>query len=995
MRINIVKLTTDEHVCVWTCHHLLVDGWSLNIILQEVFHVYAADVDGYAHGLTPVRPYRDYIAWLKQQDLGQAESYWRQALQGFGAPTQIKPQTGLPTAPTPEDYALDTVDLSVDTSNALRLLANQHMLTLNTFVQGAWALLLSRHSGEEDVVFGATVAGRPTVIPGIEQMVGLFINTLPVRIRINQDQPLLEWLRDIQTQQSEARAYEHSPLVQVQSWSAVPRGTPLFESLLAFENFPRQNRTQQPASSLRLEQLELDDYTNYPLDVEVIPSEQITLRLRYNRQRYSTEESRRLLARYGAILDQMANMPQSVLAQITMIAAEERQLLLADFNGIQTTYPSTPQLAHDLFEQAARQHPNKIALIYQQQRLTFAELNQRANQLAAALIEDGLRPEAFVGLFVERSHYAVIGALAAFKASGAYVPLDPAYPRDRLELMLEDAAPTVVMTLSGLRGELPSAYTGPIIELDTLEYSRFPSENPPRHCTPENVAYLIYTSGTTGRPKGVLIQHDSYWKTCLNYVTGYRLDSFDAVAMNLGSISFDVFNGDMARSIFIGATLVICPNDTRLDPKALYNLIAKEQVNIFESTPVLINAFLDYIITEQKDLSWFRVLISSADAWRTIDYRNLRDKLSPHIRLINAYGITEATIDSTFYAEETTRHPDLPFVSIGKPFPNIRLYILDSQRQLIPQGLIGELYIGGPCLARGYLHQEAITNERFVTDPFVPDARMYKTGDLARWLPDGTIEFLGRSDHQVKIRGFRIELGEIESLLRTHPAVRDVVVMVRDEDNTRHLVGYVVIDPAHTPTPASLRDFLRRTLPTYMLPVAFVFMERLPISPNGKLDRKLLPSPTAEAWIQAPNQVAPRTPLEQQIAQVWSTVLGQAVESVDSNFFDLGGHSLLVMQVIARLRDQTKSNLPLRMLFEAPTIAGLAAAIEQCQDQVQTPQLPIQPGQRPERIPLSFAQQRLWFLDQLEPESAAYNLTSAVRIRGVLQVAPLNQALTP
>jgi amino acid adenylation domain-containing protein len=995
IRLAIINIAENRYQCILSCHHILIDGWALNQVLGEVLTSYLAMEANTPLQLPPARPYSEYIAWLQRQDMLAAEAYWRRTLSGFIAPTQLQIGTVRNTeGESLKSNQLIYAHLPAAITQRLHAIAQEETMTLNVILQGAWGLLLSRYSGETDVIFGATVAARPSEIPGAEAMVGLFVNTLPVRIQIDADKPVSTWLRILQQQQAEARQHDYSSLIQIQQWSEVPPGVPLFESIMAFENFPVDNLLQLQQEKLQIEEWDLFDYTNYPLDLEVVSGPELTFRLHYDQRRYTDEEAVNILGHLREILTSIATNPDQLLQTVSMVTPAEKDALLNSMNGVQATYPDV-QVIHELFEEAATKHPQKTAVIYRENRLSFAELNTIANQLAYRLIESKIAPGQFVGLLLERSHHAVIGILATFKSGGAYVPLDPKYPRERIHIMMEDAAPRVLVIQSWLRDLVPDSFEGEIIEIDHIDLSNYPDTNPGQRCATHDVAYLLYTSGTTGRPKGVLLQHDTYIRTCLNYKIGYQLDSFTPVSMNLGSISFGVFNGDMARSIFIGATLVICPDDIRLELDSLYELIKQEQVNIFESTPVLINAFLNNVIEEKKDLDWFRVLISSADAWRTVDYRSLRDRLSPHIRLINEYGMTEATHDSTFYEEIDGHHPDLPYVSIGKPFPNVRLYILDQYQQLIPRGFIGELYIAGPFLARGYLHQEELTRQRFLPDPFVPGGRMYKTGDLARWLSDGNVEFLGRADHQVKLRGFRIELGEIESVLRQHPSVKDTIVLAR-EDSTgdKQLIAYFTSQEKNGPTPAELHALVKQHLPEYMVPAAFVLLEALPLSSNGKINRLALPSPESSAWTDQVQTTHARTPTEEIVANVWSNILQREITSVTQTFFELGGHSLLAIRVISQLRENFQVEIPIRNLFEQPTVAGLATIIDSARaTQQQLPAPAIVPASREGFLPLSFSQQRLWFIQQLDPESAAYNTGTALRLTGKLDHMALEQSI--
>ncbi|WP_423782433.1 amino acid adenylation domain-containing protein, partial [Fischerella thermalis] len=997
MRLLLIQLTDHSYHFIWSSHHLLLDGWSVPLIFQEVLAFYKTFAQGQTLFLPSPRPYRDYIVWLQQQNLFEAETFWRQTLKGFTAPTKIGENQNNQQTST-DNYKEQQLRLQASTTAALQSLAQKHQLTLNTLVQGAWALLLNRYSGEADVLFGVTVSGRPAALPKAESMVGLFINTLPFRVEVDPEAFLLPWLKQVQVQQVETRQYEYSPLVEIQGWSEVNRGLPLFESILVFENYPVDISLSEPGLDLAIKNFRSIEQTNYPLTLSVIPGRELLLTIAYNEgERFAAATIERMLGHLATLLNTMVANPQQRLKELSLLTAAEKQQLLVEWNSTKSDYPQDLCI-HQLFEAQVERTPDAVAVVFADQQLTYGELNCRANQLAHELQKLGVGPEVLVGVCVERSLETVIAILAILKAGGAYIPLDPSYPPQRLALMLEDAKPLVLLTQARLVAELPP-HTAKVILIDNNNnFSNIPVtlHNPISGAKPENLAYVIYTSGSTGRAKGVAIQHSNLVNAYFAWEETYHLRTDVTCHLQMASFSFDVFSGDLVRAVCSGGKLVLCPRDLLLSPQDLYNLMVKEKVDCAEFVPAVLRNLMQYLEESQQQLDFMRLLICGSDVWYTKEYQKFQKFCGSHTRLINSFGLTEATIDSSWFETTTQELVNDQLVPIGRPFANTELYIFDSNLQPVPIGVPGELYIGGYSLARGYLHRPDLTCEKFIPHPYSnePGVRLYKTGDLARYLPSGDIEYIGRIDHQVKLRGFRIELGEIEAVISQHPAISASVVIVREDDTAnKTLVAYITLHPDQTLTIAELRRFLEAKLPNYMLPTAFVILEALPLTPNGKIDRRSLPAPDPTQLISEPNIIAPSTPVEEMLAGIWAEVLGIKKVGIHDNFFELGGHSLLATRVISQLRQVFKVELPLRCLFNQPTVAGLAKEIEKATKAdlgLEIP--PIQRISRTADLPLSFAQQRLWFLAQLEPDSPFYNIIDTVHLQGQLNLAALEQS---
>jgi amino acid adenylation domain-containing protein len=992
MRLALLRLSADTYQFVWTYHHLMLDGWCIPLVLREVFAFYEAFSRGQSIAPERPRPYRDYIAWLRRQDLKKAESFWRQTLEGFRAPTPLPAAQALDRngddVALPEEYCEQEISVPAEITAALQSLARRHGLTLNTLVQGAWALLLARYSGEPDVLFGVTVAGRPANLAGVEAMVGLFINTLPLRVKVDGEQELLAWLKELQEQQTELRQYEYSPLVQVQGWSDVPRGLPLFESLLVFENYPVDASFRQQLAQLSVSNIRKVERTNYPLTLLAVPGAELLLRFSYDSRRFDAQTVKRMLGHLQSALESFAAAPSQQLAAVSLLTPAERRQLLFEWNNTRRDYPQHACL-HELFEAQVERTPDAVALVFEDEHVTYRELNRRANSLAQRLRASGVRVETRVGVCAERSMEMVIALFGVLKAGGAYVPLEPTYPAARLSYMLADSQVSVLLTQEHLLATLPPQHGAAVICLDRdlKEFDGDDAENVPCGATPQNAAYVIYTSGSTGQPKGVVNTHGGICNRLLWMQDEYKLTCDDRVLQKT-PFSFDVSVWEFFWPLMTGARLVVARPGGHQDSAYLVRLIERERITTLHFVPSMLAVFLhEPGLAECRSL---RRVICSGEALTKELQERFYARL--HAGLHNLYGPTEAAVDVSHWAcERDSRRFAVP---IGRPIANTQLYVLDAKLQPVPSGVAGELYIAGAGLARGYLNRPELTAEKFIPDPFgaAAGARLYRTGDAARFLEGGEIEFLGRLDDQVKLRGFRIELGEIEAVLAAHEAINECAVVVRDDPRgKRRIVAYCV--PAGETLPASdaLRSFLKEKLPEYMIPSAFVALHTLPLTPNGKLDRRALPAPEQTKATGDAREDAASGPLEELVAGIWAEVLGLEQVSASANFFESGGHSLLALQVVSRLRSALNIEVPVRELFDAPTVAGFAESIANLRHaELGLPSPPpLRAVSRDRELPPSFAQQRLWFLDQLEPGSTAYNIPVAIRLRGALDVRAL------
>jgi amino acid adenylation domain-containing protein/non-ribosomal peptide synthase protein (TIGR01720 family) len=923
MRLTVVHDSESEYRVLWTFHHALLDGRSFPVVLREVFAIYESCLHGKDVALSPARPYRDYIDWLRTFDHDAAKPYWQRILAGFRAPTPLVGARERDTAQgAGPDRGAHEIRLPVALTAALKARAREASVTLNTLLQGAWALLLHRYSGETDIVFGATRACRKSAVGGADDMVGLFINTLPMRVNIDPEFELGPWLQRLREQQVALREVEHSPLVKVQRWSEVPRGRSLFETILVFENQSLDTQLRVSGGTWTERDFQYLGQTNFPLTVIAYGDQELLVQLEYSRRRFADDVVGRMLGHLRMLLEGLATHPAARLKDLQLLTPNERCQAISGWNQT-VSYPRGACL-HERFEQQVELTPDAVALSCEAEKLTYVELNQRANRLAHRLRALGVVPDQLVGLRTDRSIEMVVGLLGILKAGGAYLPLDPVYPKDRVAFMLEDSRVAVVVTQRSLATDLDGISVTRVLLDEPMSGA---DTNPAPVATADNLAYVIYTSGSTGKPKGALITHYNVTRLFEATDAWYHFDKQDVWTL-FHSYAFDFSVWELWGGLLYGGRVVIVPYWTSRSPKDFRELLVRERVTVLNQTPSAFRQLIQDDLSDPRANLALRYVIFGGEA---LELQSLRPWFERYgdaqPLLINMYGITETTVHVTY---RPIRRADVESGQgsvIGTPIPDLQVYILDPHGEPAPIGVPGEMYVGGAGVARGYLNRAELTGQRFVPAPFAPanGARLYRTGDLARRLENGDIEYLGRIDLQVKIRGYRIELGEIEAGIARHPAVREVVVIAReDTPGDRRLVAYLVAEDAPPDLVEQLRTLVRDVMPEYMVPAHFVMLDALPLTENGKVDRKSLPAPERSA-LQA-NYVAPRTPLESAIAQVWSAVLGVERVGIHDHFFELGGDSILGIQVIARCR-QAGLHLTPRDFYRRPTIAQLAEGV--------------------------------------------------------------------
>ncbi len=953
LRANLLRLAPQEHVLLLNIHHIASDEASREIIVRELVALYEAFSQDKPSPLAELKTqYADYAVWqrgwLKNGTLDKEIAYWRERLRGAPAVLELPTDHSRPAVQSFRG-ANQSLDLDPAVSESLKTLSRREGATLFMTLLAAFQVLLSRYTGQEDIVVGSPFTNRQR--SEVEGLIGFFVNTVPLRADLTHDPSFRQLL--LRVKESALAAYDHRevPLEKLVEELRPERNlsyNPLFQVLFAVQN---SLSTVEQVAGLTLHLRDVDTGTaKFDLTCTVIPKDSgFTTSFEYNTDLFEAASIRRMIDSFHSILEAVARDPERPISQLPLLSQKERHRVLLEWNATQRDYPRE-KCIHQLVEAQAVASPDATAVLHQHNRLTYRELNQRANQLAHFLRRSGVGPEVPVGVCLENSLELTIALLAVLKAGGACLALDPAYPKERLQLMLEDSGAPVLLSREGLLPDLASAHTERICIFAAGEFLDDESrENPEPNVTPANLAYMIYTSGSTGKPKGVMLTHGGL----VNYISAairlYGLRPSDRL-LQFSSISFDIAIEEIFPTWAAGATLVLRSGDFSLAGSDFLRWARQQKITVLSVATAywheLVHELSESHAALPETLRLFivggeKAQIQALEAWRKIT--------GGRVRWINTYGPTETSVIATAYEPPASGPLPSP-LPIGRPIDNVRVHILDRNLQPVPVGIPGELHIGGPGVARGYLNHPDLTVEKFVSDPFSSDsgARLYKTGDLARYLEDGQIEFVGRRDFQVKIRGFRVELGEIETALGKHPAVRACIVVAREEGNIKRLVAYVIPAAGSVADAAALRKFLKKQLPEYMVPADFVRLDEFPLTPNGKVDRKALPAPQPGA-VSESGHVAATNFVEMQLVAMWEEILGRKPVGIRDNFFDLGGHSLLAVRLMRRIEHNFKRKLPLTTLFEAPTIEQFAALLQQERwTPSQSSLVPIQPeGDRP------------------------------------------------
>ncbi|MDI3929052.1 pyoverdine non-ribosomal peptide synthetase PvdD [Pseudomonas aeruginosa] len=998
LRVSLLRLAEDDHVLVLVQHHIVSDGWSMQVMVEELVQLYAA----YSRGLEVALPalpiqYADYALWQRSwMEAGEKErqlAYWTGLLGGEQPVLELPFDRPRPVRQSHRG-AQFILELDIDLSQALRRVAQQEGVTAFALLLASFQALLYRYSGQADIRVGVPIANRNRV--ETERLIGFFVNTQVLKADLDGRMGFDELLAQARQRALEAQAHQDLPFEQLVEALQPERSlshNPLFQVLFNYQSEARGNGQAFRFDELQMESVQFDSRTaQFDLTLDLTDEEQrFCAVFDYATDLFDASTVERLAGHWRNLLRGIVANPRQRLGELPLLDAPERRQTLSEWNPAQRECAVQGTL-QQRFEEQARQRPQAVALILDEQRLSYGELNARANRLAHCLIARGVGVDVPVGLALERSLDMLVGLLAILKAGGAYLPLDPAAPEERLAHILDDSGVRLLLTQGHLLEHLPRQAGVEVLAIDGLVLDGYAESDPLPTLSADNLAYVIYTSGSTGKPKGTLLTHRNALRLFSATEAWFGFDERDVWTL-FHSYAFDFSVWEIFGALLYGGCLVIVPQWVSRSPEDFYRLLCREGVTVLNQTPSAFKQLMAVacsadMATQQPAL---RYVIFGGEA---LDLQSLRPWFQRfgdrQPQLVNMYGITETTVHVTYRPVSEADLKGGLVSPIGGTIPDLSWYILDRDLNPVPRGAVGELYIGRAGLARGYLRRPGLSATRFVPNPFPGGAgeRLYRTGDLARFQADGNIEYIGRIDHQVKVRGFRIELGEIEAALAGLAGVRDAVVLAHDGVGGTQLVGYVVADSAEDAERLreSLRESLKRHLPDYMVPAHLMLLERMPLTVNGKLDRQALPQPDASLSQQAYR--APGSELEQRIAAIWAEILGVERVGLDDNFFELGGHSLLATRVISRVRQEQQLDASLKALFERPVLEAFAQGLERTTDAVST--IPLADRQQP--LALSFAQERQWFLWQLEPESAAYHIPSALRLRGRLDVDALQRS---
>nr|PPQ60235.1 hypothetical protein C5F59_28825 [Streptomyces sp. QL37] len=912
LRMTLARMADEDNFLVFTAHHALFDGWSLPVLIQDLLRLYAAEGD--ETSLPSPRSYKDFLTWLAGQDEEASARLWAEELEGIEEPTLLAP--GMPVGPDETGIGQLEVPLSEAEAQAVARCAAGFGVTVNTLVQGSWALVLAGLTGRDDVVFGATVSGRPPVLADVDSMVGLFINTLPVRVRCDAGESLAGLFGGLQNRQAALLDHHHRSLTEIHQQTGLDV---LFDTMIAFESYPvDQAGLSEANTATEFSLTEVRPYsgTHYPLTVIAVVEPHLRLTLHHQRSLFDQAAAADVAERFARVLRQIVTGSGLLVGQVDLLSDAERKQMLGAWAGTGTDV--VPATIPEVFERQVAAGPEAVALVHGDEELDYGELDAWANQAAYDLIDRGVGPETVVAVALPRTPRLIVALLAVLKAGGAYLPIDPAYPSDRLAYVLNHARPHLVLTDAATesvlpRSSVPHLYFDDIAGAAGAERRRTAPADEDRVSAlrPDNTAYVMYTSGSTGTPKGVAITHGSV----TNGVSQLSLSLGEPSGRRMlasTSVNFDVSVFEMFTTLSTGGSITLVRDALALGEGTEWS------GDVISTVPSVFAELLEHA----ADRFRARHLVFAGEALPVTLVQRIREVM-PHARIINAYGQSETFYATSFAVPDEGEWTGQASAPIGTPLGNVRTYVLGPGLVPVPAGVVGELYVAGSCAGRGYHRQSGLTADRFVADPYGPSgSRMFRTGDLARWSPDGQLEYVGRGDNQVKVRGFRIEPGEIEAALMTCPDVAQAVVVPREGRGPgKQLVAYVTTSADRgDATTDVLREHLTGRLPDYMVPAAFVVMSRLPLTPNGKLDRAALPEPDITRGVGR----APRTPQEEVLCSLFAEVLGVDGLGIDDSFFDLGGHSLLVTRLTRRILALLGVELPIRAVFETPTVAGLA-----------------------------------------------------------------------
>ncbi|WP_028595418.1 non-ribosomal peptide synthetase [Paenibacillus assamensis] len=992
VRLTVIKLAEDRWSMLWTHHHILMDGWCIGLLFEDLFSCYEAYLNGIEPEWVERQPYRFYLNWLKGQDQQEAVTYWKNRLAGYEQPVTLpKSSRGRRNG-----YEQENVSFTMERSltSELNKLAKVNDVTLNTVVQTVWASVLQRYNDTEDVVFGTVVSGRPPEINGIEDMIGLFINTIPVRFRFL-GQSFADLLQEAKRSALHAMQYDYLSLADIQAQS--PLKHHLFDHILVFENTPVHEAASSLGEQKRLgftvTNAEMYEQTSYDFDITVGPGEELFVKFSYNACVYDRELVEQLARHFKQLAEQAIAQPDVPIERLELLSAKEKKLLTNDFNARKEPI-NINETVSKMIEQQASLTPDRVAVAYGKEHVTYESINRSSNQLAHYLQASGVGHETLVIVLMDRSPLMIETILAIWKAGGAYIPIDPEYPVSRKLSIMKESRAQYMVTTSAYMADLPVEELTDVtcVRLDVEKFGILAESAhnvEPLH-TGESLAYVIYTSGSTGKPKGAMIEHAGMLNHIAAEIEEMSLNEQSVIAQNANHC-FDISVWQMFAALTIGGTTAVYANDVILEPSEFLQRIAEDQVTVLEAVPSYLALFMDELSRNPDCKLALQYLMITGETVKPAMVKQWFE-ICPGVCMVNAYGPAEAADDISHYVmEEAPAHDPIP---IGSSIRNMNMYIVDSRFRLMPIGSIGEICVSGIGVGRGYLNDEERTQAVFMEDPFTEEqgVRLYRTGDLGRWLPDGTIAFYGRKDNQVKIRGYRVELGEIEAQLVEHDRVREAVVLdAVDHLGGRYLCAYIVTEV--DVSVADLRNHAAGLLPDYMVPALFLFIDEMPLSPNGKIDRKALPQPSELPgselkWHDSEDVLISDTELN--LAKIWSVVLGVEWISREHSFFELGGHSLKAMTLTAQIRNQLSVNVTIRDIFAHPTLKELAELID---GKEVSNAVSIKSIEERVYYPASSAQRRMYIASQMPGAELSYNIPQFTLIEGSFDEGRLQLAL--
>lgn len=980
LRIDVIKKTCNTYELVITYHHIIYDGWSNGILIREF--IQACNL--YKKNKSPVKKeknkYKEFIKWCKNQDKQKEEKYWTDFFRSYHTIASLSIRNN-----SKKNISIDTIKkkLSKETTEDLNKFCRTNNITFATVLYTAWGILLKKYNNANDIVFGTPVSGRNAKILDIENMVGLFINTLPIRIKANGKNSIESVLKKVDEQLKEREEYQNTPLVDIIKYSKIDNSEELFDTLVVIENYPLDKVLNHQSNCVKIEKYAIKEMTNYKLTLSIMDFNGLSLELSYDENSFSKIYLKNLIEHYQNVIKEIIYNAKSSLNKIQMLSPQEKQHILEDFNNTKLEYPKDKTI-QGLFEEQVLKSPHKIALICDDKCLTYKQLNDKSNQLARILINRNVNKDCIVGIFMNRSLEMVIGIIAILKAGGAYLPIDSTYPDSRTQYMIEDSGIEILLSQSSLKPKLKTKKQ--VIMLDDEKIYNGDSTNLEQKSKANNLAYVIYTSGSTGQPKGVMIEHSSLVNFIYSFNNQFQNKiSHEDNCLSITNVSFDVSVGEMFLPLLFGARLVLYKENKLKDISSFVNSIVQNNISFTYIPPSILNDVYNELENYKDVLNLSKILVGVEPIKDNMVEQYFT--LNKQMEIINGYGPTETTICSTMY-KYLNKVPTGENISIGRPIGNTQIYILNEQYNICPVGVAGDIYISGYGLARGYLNRADLSKEKFIDNPFKANGKMYKTGDIAKWTQSGNIYFLGRIDNQAKIRGYRIEFGEIEAKLIEHELINEAVVIAKEDNkNSKYLCAYITSQ--NNISFSELREHLSKDLPDYMIPSYFIQLDKLPITNNGKIDRKKLPHPDINT-VEEGSYEAPTSEIEDKLVSIWEEILSVSNIGINHNFFELGGHSLKLTTLMSRIHKELNVQIPLNIIFNLPTIKNIADYIRTGEKSIYKDILPVE---KTEFYEVSSTQKRLYMLQQMDLNSTSYNMTGIFEIEGELDKNRLNHAI--